>query len=170
MDMQVVTDRMRHNAEALAALFAGVDDEFARWRPAPDEWSLLEVMGHLYDEERDDFRTRLDILLHTPEKPWPPIDPPGWVTERRYNVRDPQKALQDFLDERDKSIAWLRSLESPDWSSEATSPWGRTMTAGQMLRCWLAHDLLHVRQMAEIHHRRLEAIEGTAAVEYAGGW
>ena len=170
MDMEEVTGRMRHNADAIAALFAGVDDDFARWRPGPDDWSLLEVICHLYDEEQYDFRTRLDILLHAPGTTWPPIDPPGWVTERRYNDRDPRTAVQDFLTERDKSIAWLCSLESPNWSSKATSPWGRTMTAGQMMRCWLAHDMLHVRQMAEIHHRRLETIEGSAAVEYAGGW
>ena len=44
------------------------------------------------------------------------------------------------------------------------------MTAGQMLLSWLAHDMLHLRQMAELHHRYIEAAAAPESVDYAGGW
>lgn len=72
----------------VTALLEGVSAEEARFKPTPDTWSILEVLCHLYDEEREDFRQRLDILLHRPADPWPPIRPAEWVTERDYNRRD----------------------------------------------------------------------------------
>lgn len=164
------TARLQHDAGAIEAFVAGVDDEQWRWKPSPNEWSLLEVIGHLHDEEREDFRTRVDILLQSSGAVWPPIHPGAWVTERRYNEREPDTALRDFLRERESSVAWLRSLASPDWSSSGQSPWGDIFTAGQMLACWVAHDMLHLRQLAELHYRYIEAAAAPASVDYAGGW
>ncbi len=170
MLLEMAIARLENDAGAIASLFTGVDDAQARWKPSPADWSLLEVVAHLYDEEREDFRTRVDILLHRPDAAWPPIDPPGWVTERSYNERDPETALADFLRERAQSLTWLRSLEAPGWSSTGKTPWDATMTAGQMLLSWLAHDMLHLRQMAELHHRYIEAAAAPESVDYAGGW
>ena len=46
----------------IQAVLAGVDAEQARWKPDADSWSILEVVCHLVDEEREDFRTRLDHI------------------------------------------------------------------------------------------------------------
>lgn len=170
MDLQYAISRMEHYVEAIAVLFDSIDEAQARWKPSPEDWSLLEVICHLYDEECEDFRNRVDILLHRQDDPWPSIDPPGWVTERKYNERDPQAAIQNFLRERQQSLAWLQSLQSPDWTSTGPTPWELTMSAGQMLHCWLAHDMLHLRQMVELHYKYIEAAAAPDTVEYAGGW
>ncbi len=75
MQSDGLRERLRANAAVIAALVAGVTDEQARWKPDPAQWSILEVMGHLADEEVEDFRTRLDLTLHRPEAEWPRIDP-----------------------------------------------------------------------------------------------
>jgi hypothetical protein len=170
MDLRAAVVRLEHDADAIAALFSGISDEQARWKPTAADWSLLEVICHLYDEEREDFRQRVDILLHTPDAEWPAIDPQGWVAERNYNAQDPTTKLSDFLQERRRSVEWLSGLDDVDWSSSGQSPWGDVFTAGQMLRCWMAHDMLHLRQMAELHYRYTEAFDGPGSVDYAGGW
>ena len=43
----------------LEALLAGVDPSDARTRPATDEWSPVEILCHLRDEESEDFGARL---------------------------------------------------------------------------------------------------------------
>ena len=100
MDPAQLAQTMALNAERIRALAAGVAPDAARWKPDPETWSILEVVNHLYDEERLDFRVRLDIILHRPEEPWPRIDPQGWVTERRYNERELAPSLEAFLAER----------------------------------------------------------------------
>lgn len=161
--------QMEQTAAAVQALTRAVNPEQARWKPDPDSWSILEVVNHLYDEEKEDFRVRLDILLHRPEDPWPPIDPQGWVTARRYNVRDLGESVDAFLQERRFSIDWLANLEDPNFSNFVESRFGR-MSAGDMFAAWLAHDLLHLRQLTEIHYAfRKHALAPFSPV-YAGDW
>jgi len=169
LDLNHIINRMRANAAAIAALARDVSDAQARWKPAADAWSLLEVVNHLYDEEREDFRTRIDYILHRPGEQAPPIDPEGWVIARAYNMRDPHESLQAFLRERDASLEWLRGLHDPNWDAEYRAPWG-VLRAGDLLVAWLAHDHLHVRQLNELHYTYLSQQAAPYSVEYAGDW
>jgi hypothetical protein len=140
MKLDQFTQQMSQQAEAIRALVQNISDEQARWKPSPDEWSILEVINHLYDEEGDDFRTHLDLILHHPSDSWPRIDPQGWVTERRYNEREVAQSLGNFLDARKESLAWL------------------------------AHDLLHLRQLVELHRAYVVRLADPHKVDYAGPW
>ncbi|MBU1877773.1 MAG: DinB family protein, partial [Chloroflexi bacterium] len=150
-------------------LLEGVSIEQARWRPAPDSWSLLEVINHLDDEEKQDFRVRLDTILHHPDQPWPPIDPGGWVVERHYNQRDPKESLDSFLRARQESLGWLKSLSSPNWEAVYEAPFGQ-ITAGDMFASWVGHDLLHMRQLVELHWAYTGVLVDPYATNYAGSW
>lgn len=169
MNLEYITDRMAANAKAVEALLRGVSDTQARWQPAPESWSLLEVICHLYDEEREDFRTRLDYALHRPGEPWPPIDPRGWVTGRAYNRRHLRGVLSAWLDERARSLEWLATLKSADWEASVQAPWG-AMRAGDLLAAWPAHDHLHIRQMNELHYAWHKSQAQPFSVAYAGEW
>lgn len=170
MDQHKLADQLGLQAHRIEVLLSGVTDEQMRWKPSPDDWSMLEVINHLVDEEREDFRTRLDILLHRPADPWPPIDPQGWVTARAYNERDPGESLANFLIERERSLTWLRGLANPDWDSSAAAPWGAQFPAGNMAASWATHDLVHMRQLVELHYawnlRQIAPYDGG----YAGDW
>jgi hypothetical protein len=158
------------NANAVSALSADIDEAQARWKPSPADWSILEVVNHLYDEEREDFRTRLDLILHRSSDTWPPIDPPGWAIERRYNEQDPEESLANFLAERRASLAWLRRLENPNWENQSTHPAGFILSAGDMLASWLAHDYLHIRQLNELQYGYHVLNVVPYGVVYAGDW
>ena len=34
-----------------------------QWKQSENKWSMLEIICHLYDEEREDFRSRLAKIL-----------------------------------------------------------------------------------------------------------
>lgn len=140
---------MEKNATLITQIVDGVSNDEARWKPSRDKWSILEVINHLYDEEREDFRARLDIMLHRPDDPLPPWDPEGVVSERRYNERDLVESLSGFAHERQRSLQWLRGLVAPDWDKIYESP-RLTMRAGDMFASWVLHDVLHVRQLANL--------------------
>lgn len=160
---------MQSHAEAIRNLAQNITDEQAHWRPNPDSWSILEVLCHLYDEECLDFRVRLDLILHHPGDAWPPIDPKGWVATHHYDQRDQAQTVSSFLVEREKSLTWLKTLESPDWQISCKTPWG-SMTAGDMFSAWVAHDLLHLRQLVELHYEYHAQVVKPYAVTYAGEW
>jgi DinB superfamily len=169
MDLESFTSQMANHAATIRSLTIGISEEQFRWKPDPHNWSILEVINHLYDEECADFRVRLDIILHHPAQPWPPINPAGWVTERLYNQRDLAQSVDNFQEERRKSLAWLGGLDAPDWQASVTSPFG-TLSAGDMFSAWVAHDLLHLRQLVELHWAYMRKAAQPYQINYAGEW
>ena len=165
-------DRLEAVAHVFRALCEGVAEEQARWKPEPSQWSILEVVNHLGDEEAEDFRRRLDLTLFHPTQAWPAIDPAGWAAERRYNERALGESLDRFLMERMRSVAWLRQLREPDLSAFHAHPKIGPLRAGDLLASWLAHDLIHVRQLTRLHYRWLERAAARHAppyrLDYAG--
>lgn len=164
-----VIQQLANHARMIQGLVGGVAAEQACWKPSPDTWSVLEVIHHLYDEERDDFRRRLDHVLSHPGQPWPGIDPRAWVVERRYNEQDFEQTVAGFLRERDQSLRWLEGLVSPNWQISYEAPWG-SIIAGDLLASWVAHDLLHMRQLVELHWAYTTHQLEPDRVEYAGQW
>jgi hypothetical protein len=161
--------RLADTAEVIAGLTKGVSAEQACWKPAADRWSIVEVVNHLCDEERDDFRARLDGVLHRPGQPLAPIDPPRWAVERKYNERDLAESLGRFLAERQESLQWLRALQNPNWENQHELPHGM-IRAGDILAAWAGHDLLHIRQLARLHWEYLNRESAPFRTEYAGSW
>lgn len=170
MDAEGLVGQLIVNSERIAALAAGVSAEQAQWRPAAESWSVLEVVNHLYDEEREDFRVRLNLILHDPTAAWPPIDPKGWVIDRAYHNRELSSSVQGFLTERAASLAWLKGLAAPDWDAKVETPWGWSITAGDMLAAWAAHDVLHMRQLVELHWAYTTHLAALRTTIYAGEW
>lgn len=169
MDLNQVSDRMEASAGIFESLVKDVNAEQALWQPARDKWSILEVVNHLYDEEREDFRLRLKLVLTDPTLDWPPIAPQEWVTTRAYRERDLGESLNRFLSERQESLTWLRSLRSPNLESRHEREAG-SLSAGDLLAAWLAHDFLHIRQLARLHWQYLTATAAPFQTEYAGPW
>ena len=152
MDPKAAIDRLERNGRIFQDLLGGHSPEQARWKPDADRWSLLEVLGHLIDIEREDFRYDLEITLFRPGEPWPSFDIEAWVTERNYNGADLADSLEKLRAERDASIAWLAGLGAidPDAVHSGNGFRREPMRAGDILASWLAHDLFHIRQIARL--------------------
>jgi hypothetical protein len=160
---------LKTNSEVIQILVNDITEEAAHRKPDADTWSIVEVINHLYDEEREDFREHLDQTLHRPDEPWSRIDPQRWVTERGYNGRNLSESLANFLAEREKSLNWLKSLTNPDWDAIHTTPWGE-ISAGNLMASWVAHDLLHIRQLVELKWAVTQIDLEPYQVAYAGDW
>ncbi len=167
MKWRRLADRLETSGGILVELFTGVDDGEARWKPAPERWSMLEVLAHLGDEEREDFRPRISSTLEDPAREWPPIDPEGWVVERRYNERDLAESLNVFRLERAASLEWLRELIDPDWSRAHEHPSLGVLRAGDLLAAWVAHDDLHIRQLSQLRVEYLDVLAAPYSTRYA---
>lgn len=169
MDHEYLFHQLSRHRAVFHDLLEGLGEAEMRWKPAPDKWCALEVVCHLHDEEREDFRARVRHILETPTAPLPPIDPPGWVSARRYMEQDFAATLQKFLAERDDSVHWLWSLEIAPWRNAHPHPRVGPMTADLVLVNWVAHDLHHIRQINNLKHGYLASIS-SEPLDYAGTW
>ena len=149
------------------ALVAGVDADTLRAREITGRWSPLEILAHLFDEEREDFRPRAQAAA-TGRRIEKGIDPVGWVTQRAYNSKDPAQMCRDWSAEREMSCAWLRQLDPKRFESAIDHPQLGRMRCGDFIAAWRMHDLLHLRQLgtalAVLTARQLESWR----IDYAG--
>jgi len=170
MNASAIIARLGLFPSALRAAVSIATPEDARWKPAPEHWSILEISCHLLDEEREDFRSRLRSTLAAPSAAWPPLILDGIAEKRRYNERDLTKTLDEFAQERSESVAWLRSLTNIDWRQAYVHPKAGPVTAGDLLSSWTAHDALHLRQIAKRIYGLASRDAGTHSTRYAGDW
>jgi len=163
IDLDAVISRLSANAEAVRALMQSISGGQAQWKPRPETWSVKEVMEHVYNEERMDFRQHLKMMLEATPAP-----------VQYAAVENHRLALDGFLTEREASVTWLKSLTGSDWSITMELHFGESETlvisAAEMLLSWVEHDFLHLRQMIELHHAWNEKQASPGSLKYAGGW
>jgi hypothetical protein len=169
MDFRTLYLELVDSTGMIRSLVAGITQDEAKVKPAPGSWSILETLCHLYDEEREDFRPRLQFILRHEEGAWPPIHPGAWVTERRYNEQNLRTVKDKFFAERSQSLDWLRGLESAEWDAPYAGD-TRRLSAGDMFVSWVAHDNLSIRQLVELRRARLERVTQPYSIDYAGEW
>jgi hypothetical protein len=169
MNYSAIIRELQRNRQVFQDLLSGLLNEEYLWKPEPSKWCLLEIICHLYDEEREDFRARLKHVFVTPEFPFPPIDPQTWVMDRKYMKQDFESMLQKFSEERNESVSWLKSLASPPWKNAFNHPKFGAISGDLLLANWLEHDYLHCRQILTLKHLYLKDHSGEN-LSYAGNW
>lgn len=160
---------LSRNQSVFKELLSGISKEQYLWRWQENKWNLLEIVCHLYDEEREDFRARTKSVLENPEKPLLMFDPELWVTERNYSDQEFDFVVTRFLNERQKSISWLQSLQNPEWNNAYKHPKMGPTTAIFFLSNWVAHDYLHIRQILNLKYQYILQTTGNK-LDYAGKW
>src|ERR1039457_7305480 len=93
-------------AKKLERLIKGVSTSKLRKRPAPEKWSVSEILAHLADAEIvGGFRMRL--ILGAPGTPIAAFDQDSWVSSGHYDKRDPRKSVEQFRMLREANLALL---------------------------------------------------------------
>lgn len=169
MEFKKMVQELTASTEMIRTLLSGIAQEDASAKPTPEAWSILETLCHLHDEEREDFREHLDFILNRQNEEWHVIHPREWVIERKYNQQNFEEMRDKFIAEREKSLKWLNEMSGVNWETAYSSEYG-TVSAGEMLACWIAHDNLHIRQLVELRRARIERICKPYPILYAGDW
>ena len=164
-----IIEELDRNGQVFKTLLDGIPYEMQTWRPSPGKWNLLEIINHLRDEEKEDFRIRVKMVLVGPSQDLPPIDPVGWVKSRHYADQEFHQVLEQFLTERKRSVDWLQTLQDPPWHHEHHHPSAGIRSARLFFTNWLAHDYLHIRQITRLKYDFLHAMTGVE-LDYAGKW
>jgi hypothetical protein len=146
-------DLLEATPQILRGLMAGLTGEDVRWKPAPDRFSIGEVLAHLSHSEWHCYRTRVDQFL-SEERPELEPDDASFHVEL-YRKADPEDAFDHFGEQRETNIGFLRELPASDGRRVAFHKGtGKEITLENMLHEWAMHDLGHIRQVAELVRAR----------------
>ena len=149
----------------LRGLMTELTEEDRRWKPAPDRFSVAEVLAHLSHSESDCYRMRLDRFLTEPRPEFEPDDAQMYLD--LYRDADPGEAFDQFEARREDNLELLRSLPASAGDRRAVHREYGEITLSHMLNEWALHDLAHVRQIAElVRARKYLDGAGPMAVSY----
>ena len=133
----------------LARLIKGVPASKLHKRPAPDKWSVAEILAHLADAEIvGGFRMRL--ILGAPGTPIAAFDQDSWVTSGHYAERDPRKTLEQFRVVREANIALLKSLSPDQWKHYGMHSERGQESIAHIVKMFAGHDINHLQQVARL--------------------
>jgi hypothetical protein len=136
-------------AKKLASLIKGVPTAKLRKRPAPEKWSVAEILAHLADTEiAGGWRMRL--ILGAPGTPVAAFDQDSWVTAGHYEKRDPRKAVEQFRVLREANLALLKSLKPDQWKHFGIHSERGEESIERIAKMFAGHDLNHVQQIERI--------------------
>ena len=137
----------------LETMLRDLPEGLMRWKPAPERWSIAEVLSHLADiEEVYADRTRRIVTEETPTLP--KYDATGTIVIGDYARGSANEILAYFIRTRRSTVILLRSIPADSGEREATHAELGTITLHEMLSEWASHDLGHLRQIAELYRAR----------------
>jgi DinB family protein len=151
----------------LDGLLRDADAALWRERPAPAEWSPLEIVCHLRDEEVEDFGARVRVVVEGGDR-FAPIDPERWAAERRYRDAEPKAALAAWRERRATNLAFLATIRPDRLRATVTHPQTGALSGLDLLAAWVTHDRLHLAQLAATLARVGARRWAPLRAEYAG--
>jgi hypothetical protein len=135
--------------QRLRRMIDGVPAEALRTRPAPDKWSIGEIVAHLGDAEIvGAFRMRL--ILGSPGIDLVAYDQDTWAASGHYETREPAKSIGLFHAVRDANLALLDSLEPEQWKHYGMHSERGQESIEHIVRMFAGHDLNHLQQIERI--------------------
>lgn len=137
---------MRRMPEELGSLLAGRAEADLVRRPAPDAWSVTEIVCHLRDVE-EFYCQRVQTILANRDPVLAAFDPERWVVERQYARSAAAPALDAFTLRRRETLAVLDGLGEDDWGRGGSHAQRGWMTVRRIVHGWAKHDDEHADQI-----------------------
>jgi hypothetical protein len=133
----------------LARLLKNVSPASVRKRPAPEKWSIAEIVAHIADTELvGGYRIR--AILGAPGGPIIGFDQDAWVKALHYDKRGLQKAFEQYSVLREANVALLKTLSPEQWKHHGVHSERGAETVETIARMFAGHDLNHFEQIERI--------------------
>lgn len=136
---------LSHQPDELTSLLANISDAQASARPAPGEWSIKEVVGHVCDTERI-FAYRAVRIARGDSTPLAGFEQDDFVNATDFNARSLADLTEEFALQRRANVLCLRSLtegESIRRGIASDAP----VSARALLYIMVGHVMHHVESL-----------------------
>ncbi len=115
----------------------------AEWRPAPEEWNIKEIIGHLADAERV-FAYRALWFARNDPTPLPGMDQEVFMAGANFADRTLPDVVAEFAAVRRATVALLRSLDAAAWARGGVAD-GSPVSVRALAYTIAGHTLHHAK-------------------------
>lgn len=157
---------LEQTRDGVIAATKGLSEAQMKFKPAPDRWSIAEVLEHIATVEdalfqnvtekvmkapagqstRDTAKTDAAIMAMLPDRSHKVKAPPEFVPTGRWT---PAESLDHFQQSRAKTISYLESTQGLR-DHVVDSPLGQPLDAYEWLLFMAGHSERHTKQIEEV--------------------
>ena len=124
--------------------------EMWQFKPAPDHWTIHEIIVHIADSEANSY-VRCRRFLAEPGSTVLGYDGDRWARDLRYHEQSTDDALELFKWLRYKSYTLIKDLPESVWSNTVYHSENGLMTMDDWLDTYERHIPDHIAQMQAVY-------------------
>ena len=132
-----------------AALAKRLNKKQLARRPAPEKWSIGEILAHMADAELV-IGYRLRLILAANGTAIQAFDQDVWAETFGYSRRDPKISLEMFRALRENNLRLLSSVSRQLWKNYGEHSERGKETVEHIVKMIAGHDLNHLQQVEKI--------------------
>jgi len=134
----------------IAAAVSGLPEKTLRYKPSPDKWCILEILGHLADIEIV-YAYRMRQMLADKKPVIAPIDQDEWAKNLGYLQESVPELVALYGLNRHHTLQLLRRLKPGDLEKSAYHPeLKRDVTLAEYIGMMGGHGANHLEQIERL--------------------
>jgi len=151
LEPRAVSALLQSAGAMIRAEMSALPEPALAFHPAPGEWCVKEVLGHLIESEARGFAGRIRLILAAGDRAGEGLQLEGWdqevvARERNDCARDGAALVAEFDRMRAESVKLAAGLTAADLARGGSHRVG-FLTVRDLLHEWVHHDRNHLRQM-----------------------
>ncbi len=124
--------------------------EMWQYRPAPDRWTIHEIIIHIADSEANSY-ARCRRFIAEPGSTVMAYDEMAWVQRLNYHAQSPEAAIELFRQLRHSSYELIKTLPEAIWANTIVHPENGVMTMDDWLDVYARYIPDHIAQIQEVY-------------------
>ena len=134
----------------IAAAVSGLSPAALHYKPAPEKWSILEILGHLADIEIV-YAYRLRQMLADQNPIIAPMDQDAWARNLGYMDMAAPELVAVYGLNRHHNLRLLRRLKAADLEKSAFHPERKQdVTVARLVEMMAGHGVDHLAQIERL--------------------
>jgi uncharacterized damage-inducible protein DinB len=143
---------LRNQPDELHVFLQNITDEQASVRPAPGEWSIKEVIGHICDAERI-FAYRALRIARGDTQPLAGFEQDDYVAATNFNQRSLADLVEEFALQRRANVLCFSPLTEAEILRRGTAS-DKPVSARALLFIMAGHVMHHIESLKTDYHVR----------------
>ena len=138
---------LRGTIAVLDAELTAVPSSLLSWHPAPGEWCVNEILGHLIEADRRGVGGRIRVMLTGSTGPLIGWDQNEVARQRGDCQRQASSLLAELAALHREGATLAESLQADDLARGGEHPKVGYLSVNDVLQEWVHHDRNHVKQI-----------------------
>ncbi len=149
-DLKKHLDAAEKSPKQIAAAVLGLPDKALRYKPSPDKWCILEILGHLADIEIV-YAHRFRQMLADKKPVIAPMDQDAWAQSLGYMETPAPELIALYGLNRHHTLQLLRRLKLGDLGKSAYHPeLKHDVTVAEYVEKMGTHGANHLQQIERL--------------------